>query len=375
MLKRFSVKSLSQPIVNKPNFFEVLRSLKETRKLSSESEAMVKPFLGSRLEINLVFRESESTFATTFGNEFKGGNTVWAEIEGEDVDCSILFPKTKSNQVNEFQTGETFQVEVKVLAFDNLYQRIIFGICSERKLKKSDPEENNSVSNEQNLLESKLEEIVDDFEESCDKKENLKNDPEVGNENKGEANLDDPEKNSENLNDENNNFGEKENSTLSLPKIANEETPSSEKGSLQDGPGKAQDGDAFETTEEKKVAAPTRLPPPLPEKKSKIENDPNYLDQLRDKRYEYGPDSLTDEEKEALANDLKINAASRQKDLEVNKKKVNKVAQVFFGFIMVVFSLNSCSKGGGFPPFITFCFGLYLLFPLLKKLKELNDMD
>ena len=375
MLKRFSVKSLSQPIVNKPNFFEVLRSLKETRKLSSESEAMVKPFLGSRLEINLVFRESESTFATTFGNEFKGGNTVWAEIEGKDLDCSILFPKTKSNQVDELQTGETFQAEVKVLAFDNLYQRIIFGICSERKSMESDPEENNSVSNEQILLESKLEEIVDDFEESCDKKENLKNDPEVGNENKEEANLDDPEKYSENLNDENDNFGEKEDSTLARPKIANKNTSSSEKGSLQDSPGKAQDGDAFETKEEKKLAAPPPLPPPLPEKKSKIENDPNYLDQLRDKRYEYGPDSLTDEEKEALANDLKINAASRQKDLEVNKKKVNKVAQVFFGFIMVVFSLNSCSKGGGFPPFITFCFGLYLLFPLLKKLKEFNDMD
>ena len=72
--------------------------------------------------------------------------------------------------------------------------------------------------------------------------------------------------------------------------------------------------------QKKKVAAPTRLPPPLLEKKSKIENDPNYLDQLRDKRYEYGPDSLTDEE-EALANDLKINAASRQKRSEVNKKK------------------------------------------------------
>ena len=173
-----------------------------------------------------------------------------AEIEGKDLDCSVLFPKTKSNQVDEFQTGETFQTEVKVLAFDNLYQRIIFGFCSERKSMESDAEENNSVSNEQNLLESKLEEIVDDFEESCDKKENLKNDPKVGNENKVEANLDDPEKNSENLDDENDNFGEKEDSTLARPKIANEETPSSEKGSLQDGPGKAQDGDAFETTEE-----------------------------------------------------------------------------------------------------------------------------
>lgn len=375
MLKRFSVKSLSQPIVNKPNFFEVLRSLKETRKLSSESEAMVKPFLGSRLEINLVFRESESTFATTFGNEFKGGNTVWAEIEGEDLDCSILFPKTKSNQVNEFQTGETFQVEVKVLAFDNLYQRIIFGICSERKLMKSDPEENNSVSNEQNLLESKLEEIVDDFEESCDKKENLKNDPKVGNENKVETNLDDPEKNSENLNDENNNFGEKENSTLARPKIANEETPSSEKASLQDDPGKAQDGDAFETTDVKKMETPPPLPPPFPENKSKIQNDPNYLDQLRNKRYEHGPDSLTDEEKKALEDDIKINAASRQKDLEVNKEKVNKGARIFFGFIMVVFSLNSCDKGGGFFAFMVFCVGLYLLFPLVNKLKEFNEMD
>ena len=64
--------------------------------------------------------------------------------------------------VNEFKTGETFQTEVKVLAFDNLYQRIIFEICSESKSMESDPEENNSVSNEQNLLESKLEEIVDD---------------------------------------------------------------------------------------------------------------------------------------------------------------------------------------------------------------------
>ena len=42
---------------------------------------------------------------------------------------------------------------------------------------------------------------------------------------------------------------------------------------------------------------------------------------------------------------------------------------------MVVFSLNSCDKGGGFFAFMVFCVGLYLLFPLVKKLKEFNDMD
>ena len=70
-----------------------------------------------------------------------------------------------------FVTGETFQTgDWRCLHLITSYQRIIFGFCSERKSsKESDAEENNSVSNEQNLLESKLEEIVDDFEESCDK--------------------------------------------------------------------------------------------------------------------------------------------------------------------------------------------------------------
>ena len=97
------------------------------------------------------------------------------------------------------------------------------------------------------------------------------------------------------------------------------------------------------------------------------------MDQLRDKRYESGPDSLTDEEKEALANDIKINAASRQKDLEANKEKVKKGGWAFLGFFLVMFSLNSCRKGGGFFAFMVFCFGLYWLFPFLKNLKEMDE--
>jgi len=41
---------------------------------------------------------------------------------------------------------------------------------------------------------------------------------------------------------------------------------------------------------------------------------------------------------------------------------------------MVVFSLNACSKGGGFFAFIVFCIGVYLLIPLLKKFKEIDDL-
>ncbi len=72
--------------------------------------------------------------------------------------------------------------------------------------------------------------------------------------------------------------------------------------------------------------------------------DTNYLDKLRDKRYEHGEESLTEEEKETLANDIKINAASRQKELEKNTEKVNKGARFFFGFILDNQSNPSASR-------------------------------
>ena len=92
---------------------------------------------------------------------------------------------------------------------------------------------------------------------------------------------------------------------------------------------------------------------------------------MRDKRYEYGEESLTSEEKKALAEDIKKNSANRVKELEKNKEKVNKGARVFFGFILILFSLNS--QGGGFFSFIVFCFGVFLIFPFMKKLYEMKE--
>ena len=121
---------LTKPIiakVKKSDFFELLRSLKEKRRLSSESEALVKPFLGNQFEVDLTFIESSTTFASRLGSEFNDGKTVVAVMKNEDLECSILFPKSKNQWISGLKSGDPFQVICKVLEFDNLYQRAVFG--------------------------------------------------------------------------------------------------------------------------------------------------------------------------------------------------------------------------------------------------------
>ena len=341
---------------------KTLIDLKEQRRLSSECEEMIQPFIGKVFDARFGYKESSSTFASRLGDEFKGGKTVIAEILDAGLDCSLLYPESENEQVASYKQGDEFHLKVKVLEFDNLYQRVVFGFCSDSTPEESTLEEDIPVDGMQDTLESEMEDVFTDPKDEIEDSEKDFDDPAVTEETNVSAEQVAQEKVSEPPANDAEQPIEKEDFTQEDSELSSEDDSFKE-------------SDAFEKKDVKKMETPPPLPPPLPENKSKIQNDPNHLDELRNKRYEHGTDSLTDEEKKALEDDIKINAASRQKDLEVNKEKVNKGARIFFGFIMVVFSLNSCDKGGGFFAFMVFCVGLYLLFPLVKKLKEFNEMD
>jgi len=353
--------------VNKSDFFEILRSLKETRKLSSESEAIIKPFHGKVFDLNFLFKEAVSTFANRLGNEFKNGKTVVAEIKDEDLDCSILFPKSENDWIDRLEAGEDWCTKVKVLEFDNLYQRVIFGFTDNEESKKENLLENSGdpISESSLVLHEKEAFEVSD-EESASEDETEDHEKQENN----PVFLD--TENTQELDEifSNDDQSETDSKELELDKIKvqgiKDEIDSPKPQKKEERP-------------EEQIETPPPIPkiPDLQKKPTPLSTAPNikkydtnYLDKLRDKRYEHGEESLTEEEKETLANDIKINAASRQKELDKNTEKVNKGARFFFGFILMVFSLNSCNKGGGFFSFIIFCVGVYLTFPLLKKLKE-----
>ena len=160
--------------MNKSDLFEILRSLKETRKLSSESEAIIKPFLGKVFDLNFLFKEAVSTFANRLGNEFKNGKTVVAEIKDEDLDCSILFPKSENDWIDRLEAGEDWYTKVKVLEFDNLYQRVIFGFTDNEESKKENLLENSGdpISESSLVLhEKEAFEVSDDESASEDETE------------------------------------------------------------------------------------------------------------------------------------------------------------------------------------------------------------
>ena len=126
-----------------------LNDLKENRRLSSECESIISPFVGTTFESNFSFKEASSTFASRLGDEFKGGKTVIAEIEDSGLECSILFPESDNEWIGGLKAGDGLDVRVKVLEFDNLYQRVVFGKTEENILDEDQTEKSSqSVSEE-----------------------------------------------------------------------------------------------------------------------------------------------------------------------------------------------------------------------------------
>ena len=120
---------------------KIIKDLKENRRLSSESESIISPFIGKTYESTFSFLEASSSFAIGLSEKFKGGKTVLAEITDFGLDCSILFPKSMNEWIDGLKEGDDLEVRVRVLKFDNLYQRVVFEQHVEETSPKEKPEE------------------------------------------------------------------------------------------------------------------------------------------------------------------------------------------------------------------------------------------
>ena len=341
---------------------ETLQDLKETRCVSSESEAMIKPFIGLQIELTFSFIESNSTFGTRLGEEFQGGVTVIAQFENTIHECSILFPKAESKWVKNLNQDDKFTQNVTVLKFDNLYQLVVFGKSSQVE---SEPVENAaselSTANDSPPVlpnvrpQDKLEgpEEVQKKVEEIEAPPVFKEPPFVESEIILKSEIEDGKfdafPNAE--------FRFEENLVSSLdeeleakeesngPAMYDDElTPASDEvGS--DMPETSQQSELEKTSPEQgQENQEGQTPPPLPqnsEEQERVEMDHHYFVELRNKRYEFGADSLTEKEKAALAQDLKDNAASREIQMKKNLDFLQKACLLLSGILLIILiSLN-----------------------------------
>ncbi|MCH2059664.1 MAG: hypothetical protein MK183_03465 [Verrucomicrobiales bacterium] len=106
---------------------QTLSSLKSTRMLSGEAQAAIAPFREQVLRMGISFVSASSTHSTQLGNEYNGGYTVIGRIDDWDVEISTLLVPGENERVENLKEGEACAIALKVLDYDSLYQRVIFG--------------------------------------------------------------------------------------------------------------------------------------------------------------------------------------------------------------------------------------------------------
>ena len=153
---------------------DILKEIKINRRIGSEAGKLVQPFIGKSGEFSFSSIEVSNTFSSRQGELYKGGKTILAKIVGTDLMCNILFSKEENEWINGLALGNEFSSGVKVLQFDRLYDRVVFGEVlesDESELAKPEPqpspiaEKLEDVStNEQIRQKSGRVELDEDFE-------------------------------------------------------------------------------------------------------------------------------------------------------------------------------------------------------------------
>jgi hypothetical protein len=97
------------------------------RRLSSEAEVIIAPFIGKSYQVRFTFITQSRTFLGKHTGGFEEGKTVVANFADGDLECSVLISEEENEWVETLRKDEEFECRVDVLALDSLYQRIIFG--------------------------------------------------------------------------------------------------------------------------------------------------------------------------------------------------------------------------------------------------------
>ena len=114
-------------MAEKKEIMTALRELKEKRLLSSEAEELMKPYEGATFDLRLDFVSSSRSFGSQKDPLYDSGQKVLCTAEKWDVECDVLFSPADNDLVESLEVGQDFQVTVKFVDYDSLYQRVIFG--------------------------------------------------------------------------------------------------------------------------------------------------------------------------------------------------------------------------------------------------------
>ncbi|MED6299526.1 MAG: ribosomal protein L7/L12 [Verrucomicrobiota bacterium] len=111
---------------------EQLKSLKEKRLFSSEAEKLIEPFKGKEYSFDMTFLESGRAFGSQSDPAYDSGHKMTCEI-GDGIKVNVLVPQDQTEFLKGFKSGDNFNLTVRLIGFDGLYHRAIFGKIVHKK--------------------------------------------------------------------------------------------------------------------------------------------------------------------------------------------------------------------------------------------------
>jgi len=150
-------------MADKKEIMSALRELKETRLLSSEVDKLMEPYVGATFDLRLDFVSAGRSFGSQKDPIYNDGQKVLCAAEKWDVECDILFTPDDNDLVESLEVGQDFQVTVRFIEYDVLYQRVIFGkVGTEMELLEEENDSSVDVSSDEVVVEeNKVEETKD----------------------------------------------------------------------------------------------------------------------------------------------------------------------------------------------------------------------
>ncbi len=140
-------------MADKKEIMSALRELKEKRLLSSEVDKLMEPYVGAAFDLRLDFVSASRSFGSQKDQLYNDGQKVLCTAEKWDVECDILFSPEDNDLVESLEVGQDFQVTVRFIEYDVLYQRVIFGkVGAELELLEEESDSNEAASSNEAVL-------------------------------------------------------------------------------------------------------------------------------------------------------------------------------------------------------------------------------
>ena len=116
----------------KEKLFSVLTVLAARKHGSEEGNEKLSPFIKKTMTIEATFVSNERTFSSRYEKSYVDGQTILALFSGTEHEIAILIHpdgnwKKERSPVLPLNEGDLFEIQVEVLGYDSLHQRVMFG--------------------------------------------------------------------------------------------------------------------------------------------------------------------------------------------------------------------------------------------------------